>query len=81
VDAPRRLADLYLLHHVDVEWAADGRQREQPERRGELFDRFRATLRELGARAADVAGAWEERRREALRSVDALLAERRPSAR
>ena len=44
-DAARRLADLYLLHHVDVEWVADGRQREQPERREELFARFRATLR------------------------------------
>jgi NadR type nicotinamide-nucleotide adenylyltransferase len=80
-DAARRLADLYLLHHVDVEWVADGRQREQPERREELFERFRGTLRELGARAAPVAGAWEERRQVALRSVDALLAERRPAAR
>jgi NadR type nicotinamide-nucleotide adenylyltransferase len=80
-DVPRRLADLYLLHHVDVEWVADGRQREQPERREELFDLFRATLQGLGARAADVAGAWEKRRRAALRSVDALLAERRPAAR
>ena len=80
-DAARRLADLYLLHHVDVEWVADGRQREQPQRREELFERFRSTLRELGARAAHVAGAWEERRQGALRSVDALLDERRPAAR
>ena len=68
-DAARRLADLYLLHHVDVEWVADGRQREQPERRGELFERFRATLAGLGARVADVAGPWDERR---LRAVEAL---------
>jgi NadR type nicotinamide-nucleotide adenylyltransferase len=80
-DAARRLADLYLLHHVDVEWVADGRQREQPERREELFERFRTTLQGLGARADDVAGPWDERRRSALRSVDALLAERRPAAR
>ena len=52
-EAARRLADLYLLHHVDVEWVADGRQREQPERREELFERFRATLAGLGARVAD----------------------------
>ena len=65
-DAARRLADLYLLHHVDVEWVADGRQREQPERREELFERFRATLAGLGARVADVAGPWDERRRRAI---------------
>ena len=80
-DAARRLADLYLLHHVDVEWVADGRQREQPERREELFARFRATLQGLGTRAADVAGPWDARRQGALRAVDALLAERRPAAR
>jgi NadR type nicotinamide-nucleotide adenylyltransferase len=72
-EAGRRLGDLYLLHHVDVEWVADGRQREQPERRRELFESFRATLAGLGARVADVAGPWEERRRLAVREVDALL--------
>ena len=80
-DAARRLADLYLLHHVDVEWVADGRQREQPQRREELFARFRATLEGLGARAADVAGPWDRRRQGALRAVNAFLAERRPAAR
>jgi nicotinamide riboside kinase len=72
-EAARRLAELYLLHHVDVEWVADGRQREQPERRGELFERFRATLEGLGARVADVVGPWAGRRRLAVRAVDALL--------
>jgi NadR type nicotinamide-nucleotide adenylyltransferase len=71
--AVRRLGDLYLLHHVDVEWVADGRQREQPERRGELFERFRATLAGLGALVADIAGPWNQRRRLAIRAVDALL--------
>ena len=80
-DAARRLADLYLLHHVDVEWVADGRQREQPERREELFARFRATVQGLGAPAADVAGPWDRRRQGALRAVNAFLAERRPAAR
>jgi len=72
-EAARRLGDLYLLHHVDVEWVADGRQREQPERRGELLERFRATLEGLGARAADVVGPWAERRRLAIQAVEALL--------
>ena len=48
--ARRRLGDLYLLHHVDVEWVPDGHQREQPERRVELFARFRQSAR--GARRA-----------------------------
>jgi len=73
-DAARRRADLYLLHHVDVPWVADGNQREQPERRGELFALFRATLAGLGARVADVVGSWDERRQRALGAIDALLA-------
>jgi NadR type nicotinamide-nucleotide adenylyltransferase len=72
-EASRRLGELYLLHHVDVEWAPDGRHREQPERREELFARFRATLGGLGARVADVLGPWDERRRLAVRAVDRLL--------
>jgi NadR type nicotinamide-nucleotide adenylyltransferase len=80
-DAARRLADLYLLHHVDVAWVADGRQREQPERREELFERFRTTLAQLGARVADVVGPWDERRQRATRATEALLAGRAPAGR
>jgi nicotinamide riboside kinase/uncharacterized tellurite resistance protein B-like protein len=77
-EAGRRLGDLYLLHHVDVPWEADGRQREQPERRGELFERFRSALAERGARVAGVLGPWEERRRRAVAAVDGLLGYTRP---
>jgi NadR type nicotinamide-nucleotide adenylyltransferase len=80
-EAARRLGELYLLHHVDVEWVADGRQREQPERRGELFESFRATLAGLGARAADIVGPWDERRRLAVRAVEALLGGGAPAGR
>jgi NadR type nicotinamide-nucleotide adenylyltransferase len=80
-EAARRVADLYLLHHVDVPWAPDGHQREQPERREELLALFRGTLLALGARVADVSGPWEERRRRAVAAVDALLADRAPAAR
>jgi NadR type nicotinamide-nucleotide adenylyltransferase len=76
-DAGRRLADLYLLHHVDVEWVADGLQREQPERREELFVRFRATLQMLDAAVAEIEGSWEDRRSRAVSAIDRLLAERR----
>ena len=72
-DARSRVGDLYLLHHVDVPWVAEGVQREQPERRRELLERFRATLGALGAPVADVRGAWGERKRRAVESVDRLL--------
>ncbi len=75
-DAAHRLADLYLLHHVDVGWVADGHQRAQPERRAALFESFQRTLLALGARTADISGSWDERRRRAVAAVDALLAER-----
>jgi nicotinamide riboside kinase len=73
-EARGRLGDLYLLHHVDVTWVADGLQREQPERRGELFELFRTTLDGLGAAVHDVRGTWDERWRHAVRTVDRLLA-------
>jgi NadR type nicotinamide-nucleotide adenylyltransferase len=68
-----RRADLYLLHHVDVDWVADGNQREEPERREELFALFRDTLAALGAATAEIRGGWPERRRAAVAGVDALL--------
>lgn len=71
--AERRLGDLYLLHHVDVEWTADGHQRAAPERREELFERFRAALAGLRARVSDIRGSWDERRLRAVAAVDALL--------
>ncbi len=74
-EACDRLGDLYLLHHIDVPWTADGHQREQPERREELFGLFRSTLRELGVRLTDVKGSWEERRRHAIESVGQLVVE------
>ena len=77
--AASRLGELYLLHHVDVDWVADGRQREQPERREELFERFRSTLAGLGARVADVLGPWKERRRLAVAAVDGLSAASPPA--
>ncbi len=79
-EATRRLADLYLLHQVDVAWTPDGHQREQPARREELHALFLGTLRALGARVADVSGPWDERRRRAIAAVDALLAGQAPAA-
>lgn len=72
-EAWERLADLYLLHQVDVEWRPDGHQREQPQRREELFGLFRATLEGMGAAVVRIEGAWEERKRRALDAIDHLL--------
>jgi NadR type nicotinamide-nucleotide adenylyltransferase len=73
-EARVRLGDLYLLHHIDVDWVPDGHQREQPARREELFESFRTTLQDLGARVCDVRGSWDERQRRATESVDRLFA-------
>jgi nicotinamide riboside kinase len=72
-EARARLGELYLLHHVDVPWVAEGLLREQPGRREELLELFRATLRGLGAFILDIRGSWGERRRLAIEAVDRLL--------
>jgi len=74
-EAVRRLGELYLLHDIDVEWRSDGHHREAPERREELFVRFKLTLEVLDARVALVAGEWPERRDRAIAAIAARLAE------
>ncbi len=71
--ARERRGDLYLLHHPDVGWVADGHQREQPARRDELFQAFREALAVIEAVKADIRGSWEERDRLARAAIDALL--------
>ena len=71
--AARRLGELYLLHQIDVPWVEDGRQREQPARRPELYERFRAALAGVSARIVPIHGDWEERLRRAVQAVDGLL--------
>jgi NadR type nicotinamide-nucleotide adenylyltransferase len=70
--ARERRGDLYLLHHPDVDWVADGLQREQPARREELFRAFRETLESLEAAIADIHGSWAEREQRARAAIDAL---------
>lgn len=72
--ARERLADLYLLLDVEVPWVPDGHQREQPERRAELFERFRATLERFGAAVVQINGSWHERERSAREALDRFLA-------
>jgi NadR type nicotinamide-nucleotide adenylyltransferase len=70
--ALERRADLYLLLHPDVPWVADGAQRERPEARPELHERFRTTLEATGASIVDVRGSWAEREQTARRAIQAL---------
>jgi NadR type nicotinamide-nucleotide adenylyltransferase len=72
-EARSRLAELYLLHHTDVDWIPDGNQREAPERRDELFRLFRATLDDFAARITDIHGDWPDRERLARTAINALL--------
>jgi len=72
--AVARQADLYLLHLPDVPWVADGHQRVEPERRAELFARFRDVLADLRTAVVEIGGGWDQRRRAALEAVDGLLA-------
>lgn len=68
-EARGRRADLYLLHSPDVPWTPDPGQREHPERRQELFDRFQKTLFEFGAMMAPVFGPWDMRYELALEAI------------
>jgi len=74
--AAQRLADLYLLHDIDAPWIGDGFQRIQPERRGDLYELFASTLRELGAHVERVAGDWAARRARAVAAIDDRLRSR-----
>jgi NadR type nicotinamide-nucleotide adenylyltransferase len=76
--AVTRIANLYLLHRPDVPWMTDGHQRAEPERRGELFARFRNTLVALRANVVEIGGEWADRRRSAIEVIDALLAREFP---
>jgi NadR type nicotinamide-nucleotide adenylyltransferase len=70
--ARKRLASLYLLHHADVPWLAEGLQRDRPAQRDEVQSLFRDTLASLGAPIVDIQGPWQARRELAVRAIDAL---------
>ena len=67
-----RRADLYLLHHADVPWTADGFQRLEPERREELFQRFADTLAAARARVVAIRGDWARRQAAAIAAIEHL---------
>ena len=71
--ARRRLGDLYLLHHPDVPWVADGTQRDKPPSRERVHASFLEVLEAAGVRFVDVRGPWSERKVAAITAIDALL--------
>jgi NadR type nicotinamide-nucleotide adenylyltransferase len=70
--ARRRLGDLYLLHHPDVPWVADGAQRDRPQAREHVHASLLGLLEAWGARRLEVRGPWTERRVAAITAIDAL---------
>jgi len=72
--ARERRGQLYLLHHPDVPWVADGLYRDVPDRREEMHALFRKALEAAGAHYLDIRGGWEERRARARRAIDARRA-------
>ena len=67
-EARARLADLYLLADVDLDWHPDG-VRDRPQTREQLHAEFRAALQEFTARTCHVRGAGEHRLASALNCI------------
>jgi NadR type nicotinamide-nucleotide adenylyltransferase len=72
-EARRRLADLYLLMGTDVAWQADPARDNSADEREDLFDAFRATLDEFGARWVLISGTGEARAAAALAALDGVI--------
>ena len=72
-EARRRRPDLYLLLDIDVPWVPDP-VRDRGDRREEMHELFERGVRKSGARYVVVRGGWEERFRQAVAAIDALLA-------
>ena len=77
--ARTRLADLYLLLDIDVPWIADP-VRDSGTMRDALHELFCDVLDEFGAPVRSIAGAWDERLRQAIDAIDAADVRAHPSA-
>lgn len=67
-EARARLADLYLLSDIDIDWTPDP-VRDRPHSRATLHAEFRAALAEFGARVCSVRGTGESRIAAALNCI------------
>lgn len=68
-----RAADLYLLADIDVPWAADGDQRDRPDRREEIQELFRRALAARGASVVEIRGSRDDRLETARTAIEELL--------
>lgn len=71
-EARRRRPDLYLLMDIDVPWIPDP-ARDRGDRREEVHELFERAVRRAGVRYEVVRGNWDERYRQAVRAIDALM--------
>ena len=69
--ARARLADLYLLLHVDVAWIDDP-ARDAAATREAIHKEFIKTLEEFGARYLVISGDWLQRQKNALAAIHAF---------
>lgn len=67
-EARARIADLYLLSDIDLDWTPDP-VRDRPHSRDALHTEFRAALSEFGARVCSVRGTGESRIAAALNCI------------
>ena len=67
-EARARLADLYLLADIDLDWQPDG-VRDRPQTREQLHAEFRTVLQEFNARTCHVRGIGEHRLASALNCI------------
>ncbi len=68
-----RTADLYLLVGIDVQWVADGEQRDRGHRRDEMQQLFLRALIDRGLTFVEVAGPFESRSELAISAVEQVL--------
>lgn len=67
-EARARLADLYLMSDIDLDWTPDP-VRDRPHSRDALHTEFRTALAEFGARVCSVRGTGESRMAAALNCI------------
>ncbi len=72
-ESHKRRGDLYLLTDTDIPWEADTDQREGPEIRELLHQRFRQELSTRKIPYVMVSGSVEERMKTATRAIDRLI--------
>lgn len=64
----KRHYDLYLLTYIDIPWEDDP-QREHPDRRQELYDRYVKELQAQTSPIVEIKGSRDERRKQAIQAI------------